>query len=68
MAIVTTHYRPNRPPRKRHKKPAPVALIVTPAPVKKRLGRVIRLHEQEADTGQEQPRRPAIVTPRRKQT
>jgi hypothetical protein len=76
MAIVTTHYRPKRAPRKKRKQPALANRIVTPAPMKKGpLKRVIRLRdqtdqtaEQANDNGQEQPRRSAIVTPKGKRT
>jgi hypothetical protein len=41
--------------------------IVTPAPLKKRLkGPVIRLRDEANDSGQEQPKRSAIVEPKRR--
>ena len=54
-AIVTSHhYRPKRPARKRKPQPPLASIIVTPARMKKKLGPVIRLREQEAnDNGQE---------------
>jgi hypothetical protein len=52
--------------RKRRPQPAIASVIVTPAPMKKRHGPVIRLSEQQQanNTGQEQPRRSAIVEPK----
>ena len=72
-SIVTSNYRPKRAPRKRKPRTYPenMPAIVTPGPVKKRrAGPVIRLQEQHQanDNGAEpeQPRRSAIVEPKRK--
>jgi hypothetical protein len=46
------------------KQPAVASAIVTPAPMKKRRGPVMR--DEQQHNGQEQPRRSAIVEPRRK--
>lgn len=62
-AIVTNTYRYKRPPRKKRKKPALASVIVTPEPMKKRKGPVIRLApESPVDP---QPKRSAIVETRR---
>jgi hypothetical protein len=71
MTIVTYHHRPKRTPRKKRKQPPMASRIVTPAPMKKDPPRhVIRLRDQTPDkandNGPEQPRRPAIVEPKRK--
>jgi hypothetical protein len=50
--------------RKKRKQPAVASAIVTPAPMKKRRGPVMR--DEQQHNGQEQPRRSAIVEPRRK--
>ncbi len=68
MPIVTTSYRPKRAPRKKRKQPPIANRIVTPAPMKKRLGPVFRL----GDASGEIPRiaapveRSAIAEPKRK--
>jgi hypothetical protein len=67
VTIVTSTYRPKRAPRKKRKQPAIVSRIVTPPKLKPLKGPVIRLHEHQAnDSGQEQPKRSAIVEPKRK--
>lgn len=67
MTIVTSNYRPERALRKKRPLSENVPTIVTPAPMKKRQRPVIRLSEQQLnDTDQEQPRRSAIVEPKRK--
>jgi hypothetical protein len=72
MAIVTSSYQPKRAPKKRPRSyPADMQTIVTaPAPKKQLKGPVIRLREQTPekanDNGEEQPRRSAIVEPKRK--
>jgi hypothetical protein len=70
MPIVTTHYRPKRAPRKKRKQPALASAIVTPAPLKKGPPRhVVRLRDQAPEKangdGPEQPRRSAVVEPKR---
>jgi hypothetical protein len=67
MTIVTSTYRPKRAPRKKRKQPALVSRIVTPAKLRSIKGPVIRLHEQQTnDSSREQPKRSAIVEPKRK--
>jgi hypothetical protein len=67
VTIVTSTYRPKRAPRKKRKQPAIVSRIVEPGPLKPIKGPVIRLHDQQAnDSGLEQPKRAAIVEPKRK--
>jgi len=66
MTIVTTHYRYKPPPRKRKAVALDVPAIVTPAPMKKRHGPVIRLGTKGAeavnDNGdRKSPRRTRIV-------
>jgi hypothetical protein len=52
---------------RKRKQPALTSAIVTPALMKKRLkGPVIRLNEPHQDIEQEQPRRSAIVEPKRR--
>jgi hypothetical protein len=68
-SIVTSSYRPERAPRKRKPRtyPEDMPLIVSPGPMKKRRkGPVIRLQEHQANDNAEQPRRSAIVEPKRK--
>jgi hypothetical protein len=64
MAIVTSHYRPKRAPGKKRTPPALASVIVTPAPMKKRLGPVIRLGAEDRSDDTTHPPRPAIVTAR----
>jgi hypothetical protein len=71
MAIVTPTCRPKRA-RQKERPQTPIAnRIVTPAPLKPRQGPVIRLRDQTPDrahdNGEEkpQPKRSAIVTPKR---
>ena len=61
MAIVTTHYRYKRPPRKRKAVALDMPAIVTPAPTKKRQGPVIRLGTKGAEAVNGD-RKSAIVT------
>jgi hypothetical protein len=76
VTIVTTHYRPKRAPRKKRKQPPIANRIVTPAPLKPLKGPVIRLGaENTALPGEvaessklEQPKRLAIVEPKRKRS
>ena len=75
MTIVTYHHRPKRAPRRKRKQPPIANRIVEPGPMKPRKGPVIRLRDQQQanDNGQEQlgdaqPKRSAIVEPKRKRT
>jgi hypothetical protein len=72
LTIVTPTYRPKRASRKKRKKPEIANRIVTPAPMKPRKGPVIRLKDQQqandnsAADQQPQPKRSAIVEPKRR--